>query len=443
MHFLSFRQQDAHEFLNDFNSSLQDELHHYLTQYVSCIQQCSDTPSAEADRDDDGNEGGGALSHSSKKADLSFFSPSGVTDFKSPPTTQVKPPSDPSAAGGAGDAATAEAPKVDHDSFLLPISKCFNSCVEVRCICKNCGFERPTREETYRDFSVELNEFRSSPLHLENLFSSFFDDEERELTCEHCQRAATAADVDGHGHGDGESVAPTVDSTATTVLEEMTQPLTSEPSVAESNAGKVIMSARLVSLPEILVIHLKRFQYSYESGTFRKVNCNVSFPLTLSAENCSVLAATVEEMHEKMAIDLSTGAKSSSAGFSTCAACDDVLSCHPEKVLMDSTLTQSLLHHATSSSSTSDVTGGGSVQYQLYALVRHIGEESIAGHYICDVRKEKGVVDSIEEIESLSSGANGAGGVSESEFKLNWLRYNDAQVTKVTEVRVSILVEGL
>jgi uncharacterized UBP type Zn finger protein len=104
---------------------------------------------------------------------------------------------------------------------LSPITRHVHAVMEMTLICQNCGQPKESKREVYRDFSLNVRRpditDDSVGANLEDLFTDYFSEEERTVDCENCLSKGITAKV--------------------------------RPS--------------LQVLPNVLVVHLKRFQYDW------------------------------------------------------------------------------------------------------------------------------------------------------------------------------------
>lgn len=260
---------------------------------------------------------------------------------------------------------------------IVPISSQLESIVEMTFSCNHCGYEREKKYELYQHFSFDLmtdcfdamrtqadggthgaphaclsnppdaHAAAASAVTLSDLMNGFFRDEVRELKCESsfCTGSAAAA-------------------------------------VVEEN--KVTISNRLVALPQILVIHLKRFKYDMSSHSYKKVSTPVEFPIIFDLEPC------------RDHIRVGSCDKNQRQGMQW--------EVDPQEVVGDESMFQSFLEHmpvcigdrdvtrslkcpphiddATTTHGPSETVIPINIHYKLQAIVRHIGREAFAGHYV-------------------------------------------------------------
>ena len=240
---------------------------------------------------------------------------------------------------------------------IVPISSRLESIVEMTFSCNHCGYEREKKYELYQHFSFDLMidtcdvmmsdscdstyAFHKSPptddvVSLCELMNGFFRDEVRELKCESPDCSGSAME------------------------------------------NKVTISTRLVSLPQIMVIHMKRFKYDLTSYSYKKVSTPVDFPIIFNLEHCG----------DHIRLENDKGNKRNNMQW-------DV---DPREIVTDENIFQSFLEHmsgcvtdrdtihCSSKGPTLESSGPTTpidMTYKLRAIVRHIGKEAFAGHYIC------------------------------------------------------------
>ena len=269
---------------------------------------------------------------------------------------------------------------------IVPISSQLESIVEMTFSCNNCGYEREKKYELYQHFSFDLmtdccdvrnqadecthdephaclsNSSDSaaaaaavaSAITLSDLMNGFFRDEVRELKCESTLCTGSSA-------------------ATTTAIEE---------------ENKVTISTRLVALPQILVIHMKRFKYDMSSLSYKKVSTPVEFPIIFDLESCRehirVGTNCDRDVDQRQRMQWEVD---------------------PQEVVGDESMFQSFLEHmpvcigdrdvtrslksplhtnddATTTHESSETLIPINIHYKLQAIVRHIGREAFAGHYV-------------------------------------------------------------
>jgi uncharacterized UBP type Zn finger protein len=349
---------------------------------------------------------------------------------------------------------------------ILPTQYCFESTMTMRMICRSCHYPHRMKYETYRDFPLNIpcqdeiendigtnttNHQPKPSYQLNELMKKFLEPEIRELKCPNCS---------------------------------LTNSITQQ--------QEVILYKELISLAPILVFQLKRFQYSRKFQELHKIDNAVSFPLILPLQSmgildhyssinnsinqqqpnqsqrtpryCPVSSVCVKSnnhvygLYEKYWKDshhhhnhhqqqhqqqqqqqqhtissLSGGEKHLSEGRE-----EDVA----EEIDLIQTLHSTLDQHVHRYDETDRMSVVGEEDeegrddddddnnieekksnqrsYMLTAIVRHYGSTLSLGHYICDVRSHP--------IESSSSS-------SSSSAQHKWLRYNDCNVTDISQVR--------
>ena len=200
----------------------------------------------------------------------------------------------------------------------------------------------------------------SMNLNLQVLFGNFFNDEIRDLVCEKCGQAD----------------------------------------------GKVKITSQIVTLPQTLVIHLKRFRYEESSQTYVKINTAISFPLSLNLLQCGeciknrdimTSQALFRDMWNQKPGEIQTSAADFEAFFPS-----------PEKV---SRRAMEAVEGAADGHDNND----SFYSYSLCAVVRHIGREMLTGHYICDAYDDAAVDGDGRQVAA-------------------WKRFDDAHVTEIDKV---------
>jgi hypothetical protein len=179
---------------------------------------------------------------------------------------------------------------LDKHLNLIPTQRCFYSEISNTLICMNCGYAREPIIESYTNYGLDLFDNQqdddqhmqqqendnpnviaeespfSSPfsirksasaaaaaatIALDRLLDSFFQDDLRELRCESCQA---------------------------------------------SSEGMVKVKKSLQSMPQVLVIHLKRFKYDLSRNRTIKVHHPISFPKIISLDKYAAADARMMEL---------------------------------------------------------------------------------------------------------------------------------------------------
>jgi hypothetical protein len=180
--------------------------------------------------------------------------------------------------------------------YLLPTVRHFHSCLTLQMKCASCGLRKDPRQEYYRDFSLDFD-FDASAVDaaygdsgssnpnpsvmsnvsgsrgsygtlgqrqrvfkVEDLLRQFFAAENRDLHCESCMTKGAQATV----------------------------------------------TAQISLLPNVLVLHLKRFKYNSSSNSFQKVGNRVSFQKYLDlrpfcSEDCQANPHAVDDAADGVA----------------------------------------------------------------------------------------------------------------------------------------------
>jgi ubiquitin C-terminal hydrolase len=187
-------------------------------------------------------------------------------------------------------------------------------------------------------------------LKLEDLFSAFFIDELRDLVCDNCHQ----------------------------------------------EDGKVKLSKCISSIPTTLVIHLKRFRFDPDLNEFAKLNNSVIFPAYFNLQDCEDVL-------------------SSCPRFSSCYPF--MWEQQPKEISMNPSDFISMFNlndkvEFTTKKFDQNINNRSKFDYKLSAVVRHLGNDLLSGHYICDVSPPA----SIQSDENM------------------WTRFDDSFVRKIPEV---------
>ena len=135
----------------------------------------------------------------------------------------------------------------------LPTTRNMHAEVRVELQCKGCHATHHVTE-LYRDISVDLpineNEMSSNPISVTDLLSNFFQPEERELKCEKC------------------------------------------------NHNKFLVSYKFDILPQVLIIHVKRFQYNMKLKKYMKCHKPVVLESNINIQSFCTKQVTDAPMHD-------------------------------------------------------------------------------------------------------------------------------------------------
>eukprot|EP01038_Epipyxis_sp_PR26KG_P009571 gene9571-12892_t len=178
--------------------------------------------------------------------------------------------------------------------------------------------------------------------------------------------------------------------------------------MCQNTNAKVQISTKIKSLPSILIIHLKRFRYEASSNNFIKVAHPVSFPEYLKFDKNGSI----------ISLD------SLSKEFSS----NNLIHKQPDQILLndnnwwkeDSHLSEGKILDSNMNAPQNDVLKSNTssheyeYEYELVAVVRHFGKESFAGHYICDAKQANNDKDNHDQ----------------------WKRFNDSVVTIIDKEKM-------
>lgn len=258
------------------------------------------------------------------------------------------------------------------DSYRCPVLKNFQFEIKNSITCGLCGAVL-VNKEYYRDLSLDHvpaqggeRMAESGPVPLVELLKGFFAPELRNMKCDKCAVATTA-----------EPSLPTA-------------------SVASTSTMRVVKEC--ISLPQYLVLHLKRFYLDLETNTVVKVPYPVAITPTI-------------DMSAFCSSSMITNFNNSPDSSSTLVAC------------RSDTAIQSQSQSG--------------CQYGLKGIVRHIGLNAVSGHYIADVRPEFAA--------PTSSDVNGISSTKDSMVDsmsaavtdpLLWRRCDDSIVKPISECEV-------
>ena len=221
---------------------------------------------------------------------------------------------------------------------IFPTIRHFTAGVRFRTACSKCGHDQSERIEGYTEIPLDLlssdnkdPKTDTTPTKLDaiDLFKHFFKDDSRSFTCDAC--------------GDNE----------------------------KDNA---IYHSRLVKMPQILVLHLKRFHYDFKNNRLDKNRAALSFPAKFdvghwrevagdSARDLAANVCAVDAKRSDTSIDLQEGPKHAIEAAAV---------------------------RATGASFSEDSTPSSfpKFAYALSGVVRHLGVDCRSGHYVADVPDE-------------------------------------------------------
>ena len=226
---------------------------------------------------------------------------------------------------------------------MFPTIRHFTAGVRFQTTCSKCGHNQSERVEGYTEIPIDLLSSDSksggasttpAKLQAHDLFKHFFRDDRRSFRCDKC--------------GDEE----------------------------DDNA---IYRSSLVKMPQVLVLHLKRFHYDFKNNRLDKNRAALSFPAKL-------------ELRERR----DTTSSSSSDGVVHICAADAKssdtsidLQEGPKHAIEAAAVQASL---ASSHTQVANLAPGGLLDgasseftYALSGVVRHLGVDCRSGHYVTDV----------------------------------------------------------
>lgn len=290
-------------------------------------------------------------------------------------------------------------------SALNPATRNFSSTVDSTLTCTNCNEQRVLKEK-YKDFALEIGTTSDASVSLEQMFSSFFAKETRELQCEHCNHSEAKVDV----------------------------------------------STSISKLPPVLCVQLKRFCYNSTLQQHEKISKRVSFPYLLNMkeycalsdcpDDCIPASILNRSYHELLAGPFVETRKGKLVSPSSSAATPNMSIASPENgkvttppvsppsslswtcemctfnnnvqenhvpLNLDGTEKMQSCEMCNADRYTVDnddidvddklsneenylaSTDAANIpfMYELVAVLRHVGAHSSAGHYTCDVKKRK------------------------------------------------------
>lgn len=348
---------------------------------------------------------------------------------------------------------------------MTPTTYHLESIMRMQFICKHCGYHYPYKYESYHDFSLDLPTLPNNnpppptpaaatskanshtiiidddderlmntaatnnkpSCSMNDLLQRYFAPEERELKCEECL----------HGN-------------------------------------EILLQKQLITVPTVLVLHLKRFQYSYETQSFTKmyqysIDCPKQLifppppPAPPATSSTSTSTSTNSTVSSSRPVTTTTSKQHSSSldlGYkynrlqgsyhalwkeiTTTGATRNVLVENGRlfqavvKVYEEMIQCRKDIEGQLSSSSEEEEESSSSIAnaYQLMAIVRHLGTSISQGHYICDVyypktEEEIAVVEDTAATTTTTTAGNNKKG--------QWFRYNDAIVTHIEEVNEEVM----
>lgn len=412
-----FSQQDGQEFLMSFINQLEEEMSIRLQFFLSQLSLKVSGLSAQASH-------GSIVQNENSNANVSIINQSPIKVLKDSFTSPVSISNPPKTAQKEEQFVQSHLSNDESKEFtmwkdpkfvktvaegIIPSHYYLDNLVEINMRCMACECEFPPKYEHYRDFSLDLDTIPSGGVlidnkekkdvdtmemnkdqnvgdnlnkekekeekvefSLERLLNNFFQDEICDWNCSHCHQSS-----------------------------------------------KVRIRRKIVYLSKIVIIHLKRFHYSVEKNALAKIDLKVPFQLSYdfsrystrpssshtSSANCSTMDAKYHALWEKSPTNLEQSKESSIALYMK-----DVLSVYEDLQSVHSPDTM--------------VGGSGSMMYDVFGIVRHLGKDLMGGHYICDIANplprvyNKTILDETTQQE------------------VKWIRYNDAIADPILEVKL-------
>jgi hypothetical protein len=340
---------------------------------------------------------------------------------------------------------------------MPPTTYHLESVMRMQFICKHCGYHYPYKYESYHDFSLDLPTLENLPTKQPDNITTTTDDPNTIVI-------------------DDDEVDAKTEQPSSCSINELLQryfaPEERELKCEKCLQGKeIFLHKQLINTPTILVLHLKRFQYSYETQSFTKmyqysIDCpkRLSFPpahstITTSSNDTEASSTSasnrsldlgykynrLKESYHALWKDISSTTSSSIENNESLLlkydrlfkrlirVYEEMIQCRKE---VEEQLSSSLGDHDAT------ITQLQSNTYQLMAIVRHLGTTISQGHYICDVYyptteaiDSTGGIASLDDEETHDTNDQSS---KTSTKKGQWFRYNDAIVMNIAEVRIHI-----
>jgi uncharacterized UBP type Zn finger protein len=243
---------------------------------------------------------------------------------------------------------------------LLPSTRYFHTELKMQVVCTVCNYISTDRIEYYKDFSLDLETHHTSknehhekenmlasgssingdgkkcdPIHLDDMFKTFFDSQERDFCCEKCQ-------IEGRNFFGQELI-------------------------NNKSNSRARVDNRISTLPHVLALHIKRFRYDLS-----KITSAVQFPAQLLLPS----ALCTNDVQ--------------SPDFSTCGpvemgGSEEQLPSTFDQIWQNVTTGTKIKKSSFEEKNAAAASDDKNFVYSLSAVVRHMGINAKSGHYICDV----------------------------------------------------------
>jgi len=156
----------------------------------------------------------------------------------------------------------------------------------------------------------------------------------------------------------------------------------------------------LASLPEVLNLQLNRFVFDMGTGTRRKLNASISFPLTLRLNKSYMTADLVAELAaagntgQVVNMDASADADAAAAAAAEAATAAHISAATEQQPPTGSTAASTQSDDGSTPASTAGASTAASAEdddtcvYELASVLVHLGTTAFGGHYIAYSRVE-------------------------------------------------------
>jgi hypothetical protein len=354
---------------------------------------------------------------------------------------------------------------------ISPVNLYFDNLIEVNMICMHCQKQFLPKYEHYHDFSFDLDEHNNNSQKMETTseeMTTASNSEEKttkETSAEEVGKGPFSIDLSTEGDDlplfenikqfdENGSEKEKEEISLQSLFDKFFQDervLWNCSSCGEKNCF-VQIEKKIIYLSNYLIIHLKRFHYSMKLNLFQKIDSKISFDFTYDLSKYMKTASgrsnnnnnkpeMMKEYHSlwnQALPDSLFEAPVANSNYISTNNNNSLLSFFnrdqkPKPPLavqllekfsglsgkMDSLHSETEQEESRQSSTTESSSSSKGANYEMSAVIRHLGGDMMSGHYICDVKNDL-------TMDLLDGDAKTSG--------CSWIRYNDMIANPIAEV---------